>query len=256
MSESLLTSSKATAELLNTTREFTIAQEESRKKSTVFGKVLQGAFVNINFVWKLFTTAFNGFDGILERIGIRFQMFAVDAVKDLRFLLNLYIRATNLMNKGTGIEPIELISAEGQDAKIAELQNRLEKLTVERTKLATASTLAIFGKQAVSSAELASFTTVLQSGGAAAKELQEFLGTDNINKFAQQISEANSTNSLAGFSPAIQKLVENLGLMNDGTISSAEVITLLSSSFGINQNTSFLLLFLDGVRFGNEVVSL
>ncbi len=230
MSESLLTSSKATAELLNTTREFSIAQEESRKKSTVFGKVLQGAFVNINFVWKLFTTAFNGFDGILERIGIRFQMFAVDAVKDLRFLLNLYIRATNLMNKGTGIEPIELISAEGQDAKIAELQNRLEELTVERTKLATASTLAIFGKQAVSSAELESFTTVLQSGGAAAKELQDFLGTDNINKFAKQISEANSTNSLAGFSPAVQKLVENLGLMNDGTISSAEVITLLSSS--------------------------
>jgi hypothetical protein len=230
MSESLLTSSKATAELLNTTREFSVAQEESRKKSTVFGKVLQGAFVNINFVWKLFTTAFNGFDGILERIGIRFQMFAIDAVKDLRFLLNLYIRATNLMNRGTGIEPIELISAEGQEAKLEALKNRLKEMTVERTKLATASTLAIFGKQAVSSAELESFTTVLQSGGAAAKELQEFLGTDNINKFAQQIAEANSSNSLAGFSPAIQKVIENLGLMEDGTISSAEIITLLSSS--------------------------
>lgn len=230
MSESLLTSSKATAELLSTTKEFSIAQEQSRKKSTVFGKVLQGAFVNINFVWKLFTTAFNGFDGILERIGIRFQMFAADTIKDLRFLLNLYIRATNLINSKTGIEPIELITAEGQDAKIDELEQRLKDLTTERTKLATASTVAIFGVQANASAELESFTTVLQSGGAAAKELQGFLGTDNINEFAKQISEANSSKSLGSFSPAVQKLIENLGLMNDGAISSAEIITLVSSS--------------------------
>ena len=180
MSESLLTSSKSTAELINTTREFSEAQEQARKKSTVFGKILQGAFININFVWKLFSTAFNSFDGIIERISIRFQMFTIDAVKDLRILLNLYIRATNLLNRGTGIEPIELITKEGQNQKLEELQERLKDLKVEREKLATGATVRIFGAEANASAELASFTTVLQSSGAAAKELQAFLGTDNI----------------------------------------------------------------------------
>ena len=232
MSESLLTSSKSTAELINTTREFSEAQEQARKKSTVFGKILQGAFININFVWKLFSTAFNSFDGIIERISIRFQMFTIDAVKDLRILLNLYIRATNLLNRGTGIEPIELITKEGQNQKLEELQERLKDLKVEREKLATGATVRIFGAEANASAELASFTTVLQSSGAAAKELQAFLGTDNINNFAKQISEANSTGSLQGFSAEIQELAgaKGLNLFADKVLTSSELVELLSAA--------------------------
>ena len=150
--------------------------------------------------------------------------------KDLRFIINLAIRAINLINRNTGIEPIELISAEGQDAKINALKLQLLELADGREKLMSGESLSIFGAEAGTSAELKSFQTVLQSAGKAADELQKFLGTDNINNFAQQIQEANSSKSLGGFSPEIQNLINSLGIFDDQALSSSELITLLNSA--------------------------
>ena len=229
-SEALKTTSAATSELINTTREYSEAQKSARKESSIFGKLLQGIFVRISFRWMQFTALFNIFDGILTRIGIQFQIFAATIAKDLRFIINLAIRAINLINRDTGIEPIELISAEGQDAKINALKLQLLELADGREKLMSGESLSIFGAEAGTSAELKSFQTVLQSAGIAAQELQSFLGTDNINNFAQQIQEANSSKSLGGFSPEIQNLINSLGIFDDQVLSSSELITLLNSA--------------------------
>ena len=229
-SEALKTTSAATSELINTTKEYSQAQEGARRESSIFGKLLQGIFVSLSFRWMQFTALFNGWDGILQSIGINFQIWTKTIAKDLRFLINLAIKATNFINRNTGIEPIELISVEGQDEKINALKLELLALEDARAKLNTKDTLSIFGKQAGTSAELQSFQTVLQSSGLAAQELQSFLGTDNINIFAKQIQEANSSKSLGGFSPEVQNLINSLGLFDDQALSSSELVRLLSST--------------------------
>ena len=232
-SEALKTTSAATAELINTTREYSQAQEGARKESSAFGKLLQGIFMRITFRWMQFTALFNGFDGAIQRIGLNFDIMVAGFLKNstkLRPLLNGIITAINFMNRDSGIEPIELIKVEDLNADINAAKLALLELEDERAKLMTGESLSIFGKQAGTSAELQSFNTVLQASGKAAQELQSFLGTDNINTFAQQIQEANSSKSLGGFSPEIQNLINSLGLFDDQALSSSELITLLNSA--------------------------
>ena len=140
-SEALKTTSAATSELINTTKEYSQAQEGARRESSTFGKLLQGIFVSLSFRWMQFTALFNGFDGILQRIGINFQIWTATIAKDLRWLINAAITATNFINRNTGIEPIELISVEGQDEKINALKLELLALKDARAKLNTGETL-------------------------------------------------------------------------------------------------------------------
>jgi len=228
--EALVVSGNATQELVKRTKEQVDATKESRKETSAFGKLVQGVFSILGFQVKRFMLIFNGLDGIFKRIGINFSIFAAQFIKDFSFVINLAIRGINLLNRNSGIPPIELIDKGEQEERIQKLKKELEEMAVARTRLLSQGSLTIFGQDAGQSEALEAFITQLNTAGRGADELQSFLGTDNINTFASAIAEANSSKSLAGFSPGVQQIIEDLGFFNDGVLDTSELVDILSVS--------------------------
>ena len=228
--EALVISGNATQELVKRTKEQVEATKESRKETSAFGKLVQGVFSILGFQVKRFMLIFNGLDGIFKRIGINFSSFAAQFIKDFSFVINLAIRGINLLNRNSGIPPIELVDKGEQEKRIQNLKNELDDMAAARERLLSQSSLNIFGQDAGQSDTLDAFITQLNTAGRGAEELQSFLGTDNINTFASAIQEANSSKSLAGFSPGVQQVITDLGFFNDGVLDTSELVDILSVS--------------------------
>jgi hypothetical protein len=228
--EALIVSGNATQELVKRTKEQVEATKESRKETGAFGKLVQGVFSILGFQVTKFMLMFNGLDGIFTRIGIRFSIFAANFMKDFSFVINLAIRGINLLNKNSGIPPIELIDKGEQEERIQKLVKELDNMEKGRERLLSQGSLNIFGQDAGQSEALEAFITQLNTAGRGADELQSFLGTDNINTFASAIAEANSSKSLAGLSPGVQQIITDLGFFNDGVLDSSELVDILTVS--------------------------
>ena len=228
--EALVVSGNATQELVKRTKEQVDATKESRKETNAFGKLVQGVFSILGFQVKRFMLVFNGLDGIFKRIGIRFSIFAANFMKDFSFVINLAIRGINLLNRNSGIPPIELVDKGEQEERIQNLVKELDNMEKGRERLLSQGSLNIFGQDAGQSEALEAFITQLNTAGRGADELQSFLGTDNINTFASAIAEANSSKSLAGLSPGVQQIITDLGFFNDGVLDSSELVDILTVS--------------------------
>jgi len=228
--EALIVSGNATQELVKRTKEQVDATKEARKETSAFGKLVQGVFSILGFQVTKFMLMFNGLDGIFTRIGIRFSIFAAQFRKDFSLLINLVITGINALNKNSGIPPIELIDKGEQEERIQKLKKELDGMAVARERLLSQDSLNIFGQDAGQSQALEAFITQLNTAGRGAEELQSFLGVDNINTFASAIEQANSSGSLAGFSPGVQQIIKDLGLFNDSVLDTSELVDLLSES--------------------------
>ena len=225
--ESLVISGNAAKELVKRQEQQADAARKARKETNAFGKLFQGLFLRLEFGVKKFLILFNGLDGAVKRVGISFQIAFATAIKFMRPVLNAAIRVINWMNEGTGIEPIELIDGDEQTKRIRELQGELGTLAEARTRLLSSESLSIFGVTAGTSDTLDAFIIQLNSGGKAADELNAFLGGVDINGFAKQIQEANSSKSLAGFSPGVREAIEASGTFSDQLLDTNELVVIL-----------------------------
>ena len=135
MSESLLTSSKSTAELINTTKELSIAQKAARKESSAFGKLLQGLAINLSYYWSQLGTIFNGIGTIVERVILRIENGIDRLIKNNIKKINTLIFLINFLNKNTGIEPIKFFTQDGLDKNIAKRKKNNSNQDIETISL-------------------------------------------------------------------------------------------------------------------------
>ena len=225
--QQIVTAGNATRTLIEVTKEQSAAQEESAKKAGAFGKLLLGLQKRAQYVGRIIGTLFTDAGFIFDKLVIQLQKGIVNLTKAFSFLLNPIIRIINFLNQGSGIPPIEEITTEGANKKLKELNSELKVLEDLRERQLGASAISIFGVAAGTSSELDSFVATLNSTGAAADELNRFLGTNNINEFAAAIQQANSSQTLEGFSSGIKQIIEDFKFFDDKILTSIELQELL-----------------------------
>jgi len=175
---------------------------------------------------------FAPFEGAFTRLSINFKIAVLKMQQDLAPFINLIIKTINFLNRDSGIEPIALIDENTNAAEIQRLTGELDALAESRKKAANTATLNIFGSVASTSAEFESFQTVLRGTGEASRELSEFLGTDNINQFAESIANAtrDADGNIVGLNGSLAELVKEIGILDDGVITSVEYQELLGAA--------------------------
>ena len=222
--ETLLITGNATKTLIDATKEQSKQQSAAREEAGVLGQMMMNlgaafevAGMKLGAFFRPLSYYFSNFSMGLEKMSLNFQITTSGIFNTLARLNNFFAESEE--------EKIALIT----DEDVKAMENRIRQIDAEidagRDRLGNqynATTLDIIGNVAATSAEFKALNTVIANGGPAYNELAEFLGTGNINKFAEGIggvktglkdveegSEEFTALLAANFSPEVAKLAEN-----------------------------------------------
>ena len=241
--QALVIQANATAGLIDATEKQGKAQAASRKEAGAFGKILMNLgnfFTALGMkIQAFFRPITHGF----QNMGKSIEILRIQAQHDFAFISNGLARINNLMADEEG--QIELITEEDKAKmlkRIEEIRGEIVASAKAQENLFTAATINLLGSTVAASAEFQGLNAIIAAGGPALNELSEFMGTGNINTFAEDIDsvktalavsgdEAKSTKDvLAGnFSPAVAKLAENFVKVDKDMNRTVDVVGLLGA---------------------------
>ena len=222
--ETLLITGNATKTLIDATKEHSKQQSAARDEAGVLGQMMMNmsaafevAGMKIGVFFRPLSYYFSNFSLGLEKMGIAFQI-------NTRKIFNGLARINNFFAESDE-EKIELITdkdVQAMQARINEIDGIIDAGAAQLENQYNSATLDIIGNIAATSSEFKSLNTIIANGGPAYNELAEFLGTGNINEFAEGIggvkkglkdveegSEEFTALLAANFSPEVAKLAEN-----------------------------------------------
>jgi len=195
-SQQLKVTANATSGLIDAMKENSAAQQESFDKANNFGKVLIALGEKFD---KFGRKIKNFFEPISNSIGKFFEFFEIKMLEIQRkyaFFINLLIRGINAIS-GEGRQ-LELIDVSDIDAQIEGIRRARVELEKFRERQTTNASLNLLSSATIASSEFQSLEQVLLGVGKASQELNDFLGTNNMNTFIQQISAAKAAIEASG----------------------------------------------------------
>ena len=243
-------SANATQGLIDSTKNQADATKDAYEEAGIFGQMI----IIIGRKFEVFgMKAANAFAPITIGFSNMVLGFEQGWLKFMNFItpaLNLMIRLFNRLFAEAG-EEIALISEADKDANIKRIEE-IEKTMNDKFKTRALTTLSndsinLLGDLAATSAEVQSLGKVLGSAGPEAKELQDFLGTNDINVFVSNLKNATDVSELLqGGLKTLATEVDKEGKATktaaliqskfaDGVITAQEAIELFNLS--LNQGT-------------------
>lgn len=242
--EALVIQANATAGLIDAMEAQSDQQAAATKEAGAFGKIL----INLGNFFEAMGMKMQAFFRPItfgfENMGKTIEILRIQSQHDFAFISNGLARLNNLLADEEG--QIALITEEDK----ANMLRRIEELKTEynntkraQDNLFTSATIDLLGSTVAASAEFKGLNAIIEAGGPALKELTEFMGTGNINTFAEDIDsvktalavsgdEAKSTQDiLAGnFTPAVAALAENFVKVDENGKRTIDVIGLLGAT--------------------------
>ena len=222
-SEEMKVSGTAIAGLIDSLDKQAAAEEKAEKKANIFGKSLMALRNQLSFLGAKMRAVF---DGIPQLLGIAFKKAEI---KILEFNQTISKNLTEMpflirLLELSGIEPPTFV-AEDEAAKLQKVKDELAQLQRLREISMSLQTTNFFGAGAIEEAQV--LESVLKGTGPAAQELARFLGTDDINKFAETLAAAD--NKISGLPQNIQDLSEAFNENGDEILQYSELNQLLVS---------------------------
>ena len=210
--ERLIINANATQQLLDATKKASKQQKEASEEAGIFGHILRQLGRDIEVMGMKLSNAFAHSIAPIQRAALEVKKYLANMKIEYQGTFNAIYRAYNALFADEG-EEIPLIG----DAQLHEAQKNVNEIDAMikdldrslETRLNNTS-INIFGDMVATSDELRSFTEVLNSNGAAARELQGYLGVTNINDFASAIDEFKRTGDESLFDPKTLNTVKGL----------------------------------------------
>ena len=189
-SESLKITANATAGLVDVMKKNSEAQQAAFDNSNAFGKTLIILGERFEKFGRKVKNFFEPIGNIFRKIfdGIRKQILLTQ--RKYSFFINLLIRGINALAAEN--RQIALINVEDIDDQIAAIVEADKAIEAFRARQTTNSSFNLLEGATVASSEFKAFEAALLGTGEAAKELDRFIGTDNMNTFIQQLFEAKT----------------------------------------------------------------
>ena len=242
--EALIIQANATAGLIDAMETQSKQQAAATKEAGTFGKIL----INLGNFFEAMGMKMQAFFRPItfgfQQMGKTIEILRIQSQHDFAFISNGLARLNNLLADEDG--QIALITEEDKAAmlkRIEELKTEYNNTKKAQDNLFTAATINLLGSTVAASAEFQSLNAIIAAGGPALNELTEFMGTGNINTFAEDIDsvktalavsgdEAKSTQDiLAGnFTPAVAALAENFVKVDENGKRTIDVIGLLGAT--------------------------
>ena len=247
--ESLIIAANATAGLIDATEKQSKAQAAAKDEAGAFGKLLMNLGMFFEVLGMRLESFFRPITRGFQNIGLSIKHMTVLAKHDFAFMHNAMARLNNLFAGED--EQIELIT----DADKQKMQDQLKDIRAEMKAASDSlenefngATLSLLGNTVATSAEFKSLNEIIKLGGPSLNELSTFMGTGNINTFAQQIDSAKTAvgnlakdtevteDTFNMFNPAVAKLAMNFVEVDKEGKKTIDVVGLLGAT--LNQGTA------------------
>ena len=242
--EALVIQANATSGLIDAMKAQSKAQAEAKKEASDFGKILMNLSDFFEVMGMKAANSFRPVADFFKNIAISTKLAALEVEKFAAPIMNTLAHINNFFADESA--QIEIIDVDKLRAKLQKeidaINAETEKARETMSRLANNETLDLLDNATIVSAEFKTLTSIIKAGGPALNELSEFMGTDNINVFAQNIDgvktalkEAdgqaiNVTDILTdNFSPAVAELAENFVTTDAEMNRSIDVIGLLDA---------------------------
>ena len=211
----LIINANATNQLVEATKKAAEQQEKARKEMGLFGHLLTSIGRDFEVVGMKIANFFKPVSTGFTQLGLRIEKWSLQIQTSMAGVFNSLYRVFNALFADEG-EEIALITDEditNANKRIKELERGIIEIADLADRELNNKSIDIFGDMVATSSELSSLVEVLTGGGAAARELQGYLGVANINEFASALDNFKKTGDEGAFNP---KTLETLKALTNG----------------------------------------